>query len=150
MPLVMKTTRFGKIAYNTSQVLRLEQGLIGFNELKNYVMIKRVDKYQWLQSLDDGAIAFYIANPCELFPSYDIGEITKELLSVLDVADNGTRSLAVIISVNSANFEQSTVNLKAPLVFNKHTRKGTQIIVRDTKYYTRHKISDLEKGVLKV
>ena len=56
----VKTTRFSEIEVDEKDVIELPSGLIGFPELKSYVLLDH-DKdspFKWLQSLDDGAIAF--------------------------------------------------------------------------------------------
>ena len=63
--LKVKTTRFGDIEVKEDDVVKLPAGLIGFPELKRYVLLDH-DKdspFKWLQSLDDGAIAFVLINP---------------------------------------------------------------------------------------
>ena len=55
----VKTSRFGDIEVQEGDVIELPHGLIGFPELKKYVLLDH-DKdspFKWLQSLDDGAIA---------------------------------------------------------------------------------------------
>lgn len=138
----VKTTRFGEIEVKEADVINLPQGLIGFPELKEYIILDhdRESPFKWLQSLDDGAIAFVLINPLLFNPQYEV-EVTEAEVSDLDLTDEEDAIISVIITMPS-NPQNMTANLKAPLVFNLKNRKGKQIILNDNKYTTRHNIID--------
>jgi len=66
----VKTTRFGDIEIDEKDVITLPSGIIGFPELKQYVLLDhdQDSPFKWLQSLEDGAIAFVMINPMLLKP----------------------------------------------------------------------------------
>ena len=59
-----KTRIFGEIDIPQDKIITMEKGMIGFSELKNYTLIYNSEKendkksIMWLQSMDDGDIAF--------------------------------------------------------------------------------------------
>ena len=138
----VKTTRFGEIEVPELDVIELPLGLIGFPELKRYVLLDH-DKdspFKWLQSLEDGAIAFVLIDPLLFKPDY-IAEVTDAELTELEVKAEEDLVISVIVTVPS-NPQNMTANLKAPLIFNLKNRKGKQVILNTGTYNTRHNIVD--------
>ena len=122
--------------------LNLPSGLIGFPELKQYVLLDH-DKdspFKWFQSLEDGAIAFVLIDPLLFNPEY-VAEVTDAELAELDVQTEEDLVISVIVTVPS-NPQNMTANLKAPLIFNLKNRRGKQVILNTSSYTTRHNIME--------
>lgn len=138
----VKTTRFGEIEVKGEDLIELPSGLIGFPELKRYVLLDH-DKdspFKWLQSLDDGAIAFVLINPLLFKPEYTV-EVTEAEVSDLELKNEDDAVISVIITIPT-NPQNMTANLKAPLVFNLQNRKGKQLVLSNSAYTTRHNIME--------
>ncbi len=138
----VKTTRFGEIDVKTEDLIELPNGLIGFPELKRYVLLDH-DKdspFKWLQSLDDGAIAFVLINPLLFKPDYTV-EVTEAEVSDLELKAEEDAVISVIITIPT-NPQNMTANLKAPLVFNLTNRRGKQLVLSNSAYTTRHNIME--------
>ncbi|MFK7873929.1 MAG: flagellar assembly protein FliW [Oligoflexales bacterium] len=138
--LKVKTTRFGEIEVEEASMLELPHGLVGFPELKRYILLdhEQDSPFKWLQSLDDGAIAFVLMNPLLFKPDYSV-EVTDAEVSDLDLEDEADAVVSVIITMPN-NPQNMTANLKAPVVFNLKNRHGKQIILNDARYTTRHSV----------
>ena len=98
----VKTTRFGEIDVPEGDVIHLPSGLIGFPELKQYVLLDH-DKdspFKWFQSLEDGAIAFVLIDPLLFNPEY-VAEVTDAELAELDVQTEEDLVISVIVTVPS-------------------------------------------------
>jgi flagellar assembly factor FliW len=136
----VKTTRFGEIDVKDKDIVMLPNGLIGFPELKQYVILDHDEKspFKWLQSLDDGSIAFVLINPLLFKPEYTV-EVSEAEVADLEIKDEKDAVISVIVTMPS-NPQNMTANLKAPLVFNLKNRKGRQIILNNQEYTTRHNI----------
>ena len=136
-----KTTRFGEIEVLPQDVVTLPKGLIGFPELKDYVILDspdpKHDGIKWLQSLDDGQIAFLVTAPGRIKPDYTL-EATEAEVADLGLTSEEDATLAVILTVGTRGV---TANLKGPLVFSKTTRRGVQIIHPDRDYSTRYQVA---------
>jgi flagellar assembly factor FliW len=138
----VKTTRFGELEVKTNDVIELPAGLVGFPELKRYVLLDH-DKdspFKWLQSLDDGAIAFVLINPLLFKPDFTV-EVTEAEVSDLELKTEEDAVISVIITIPT-NPQNMTANLKAPLVFNLKNRRGKQLILSNSTYTTRHNIME--------
>lgn len=138
----VKTTRFGEIEVDDNDVIELPAGLIGFPELKKYILLDhdKESPFKWLQSLNDGAIAFVLINPLLFKPDYTV-EVTEAEVSDLSIESEDDAVISVIITMPS-NPQNMTANLKAPLIFNLKNRLGKQIILNSTEYTTRHNIME--------
>ena len=142
----IKTTRFDELEVSEDEIIELPAGLIGFPELKRYVLLDHDadSPFKWLQSLDDGAIAFVLINPLLFKPDYTV-EVSEAEISDLSLSDEEDAVISVIITMPS-NPQNMTANLKAPLVFNLKNRKGRQVILNNSDYTTRHNIMDEVKS----
>lgn len=138
----VKTSRFGEIDVQDSDTIELPHGLIGFPELKKYILLDH-DKdspFKWLQSLDDGLMAFVLINPLLFKPDYTV-EVSETEVSDLELKEEEDAVISVVITMPT-NPQNMTANLKAPLVFNLKNRKGKQIILNSSSYTTRHNIME--------
>jgi len=136
------TTRFGEIEVKDGEQLELPVGLIGFPELKRYVLLDhdKESPFKWLQSLDDGAIAFVLINPLLFKPDYTV-EVTEAEVADLEIKSEDDAVISVIITIPT-NPQNMTANLKAPLVFNLQNRRGKQLVLNQAAYTTRHNIME--------
>ena len=140
--LKVNTTRFSEIEVKEDDVITLPAGLIGFPELKKYVLLDhdKESPFKWLQSLDDPAIAFVLINPLLFRPDYVV-EVNEAEITELELSSEEDAVISVIITMPN-NPQNMTANLKAPLVFNLKNRKGRQIILNNPEYSTRHSIME--------
>lgn len=141
------TTRFfGDIDIADDKVITLEKGMIGFPDLRNFALIfdeeKGLDKSKimWLQSIDDGDIAFPVMVPNLVKEDYN-PVVNSEILSPLgELGDENTFILVTVTVPN--NPKDFTVNLKAPIVINTDNNKGIQVIAEED-YPVKYKVYDL-------
>ncbi len=138
--LKVTTTRFGDIDVKPEDLIQLPHGLIGFPELKKYVLLDhdKESPFKWLQSVDDGAIAFVLINPLMFKPDYMV-EVTEAEVLDLELKSEEEAVISVIITIPS-NPQNMTANLKAPLIFNLANRKGKQLVLNNAAYTTRHNL----------
>lgn len=121
----MLTMRFGNI--EPEHVFEFKSGLIGFPELQKFTLIKAEYKpFFWLQSLDDGTMAFLVCNPNVFFPEY-----------VLELPEIECKELLVVITMPMVA-SMATANLLAPIVLDTVKNTGTQVLNKG--YHTKHKI----------
>jgi len=129
------TRLFGTIDIEDEKIITLEGGMIGFPFLQKFTLIfdeekeKKATSIMWLQSMDEGAVAFPVMHPNEIKPDYN-PTVNDEMLAPLgELNDENTYVLVTVTA--AADAKETTVNLKAPIVINTDTRKGCQIIVED-------------------
>ena len=140
--ITINTSRFGVIEVEEAETIELPKGIIGFPELKKFILLdhEKDSPFKWLQSLEDAAIAFVLINPLLFKPDYTV-EVTELEVGDLGIEQEEDAVISVIITV-PANPKNMTANLKAPLIFNLKNRKGKQLILNDAALTTRHNILD--------
>lgn len=134
----VQTSRFGEIEVNDTDVVTLPEGLIGFPELTRYVLLDHDadSPFKWLQSVDDGAMAFVVMSPLTFRPDYTV-EVSEDEITVLKLNSAEDAVISVIVTI-PVDPKKMSANLKAPLIFNLKNRVGKQVIVKDPQYQTKH------------
>ena len=118
--------------------VRLPMGLLGFEQIKDYVLTVNPgeEPFAWLRVEDNTALAFVVIDPFVVLPDYrpDIPPADVEFLNLKNASD---ALLLGIVTVHGTN--QATVNLKGPVVINRHTHTGKQVIIANaTQYSVQH------------
>lgn len=124
-------------------MISLEGGIVGLSENTRFVLLDPEDdesSFRWLQSLDDPAIAFVVADPFDLFANYE-PEIPDEDLEILGINSPEDIALICVLTV-PGDIRSVTANLLAPIVVNVETRRGKQIILTNSSYRTKHRLFD--------
>jgi flagellar assembly factor FliW len=140
------TKAFGLIEVDEKQKIKIPEGLYGFEDYVEYVIMDAEKQpYYWLQSVDDRDIAFVLINPFLFRPDYELN-IPNE-----DLEDIGlkTPEKALIFSIVTISPDGSamTANLQGPLVINRDNMTGKQWILSDVRWKTRHDIVEELKNV---
>ena len=135
--MILKTKNFGEIEIDEKNIIHFPEGILGFEEEKQFVMIKDEDEqnpFQWLQSVQNPELAFVIINPFFVFPDYDIvlSKSVQEKLKIEDEKDVAVYSIVVV----PEDIEKMTVNLLGPIVININKKLGKQVILDDDRYTT--------------
>lgn len=142
-----ETTRFGTIDVKEESIVRIDKGMLGFENCKRYVLLedKPDTAVKWMQSVDDPSVAFMVINPNEFFPEYEI-ELTDEQAQSLDLTDPSES--AMFTTVTMARGEgKVTTNLVGPIIMNLRTMKARQIVLQDDRYCTKHIIGEQVSAV---
>ena len=142
----IETRIFGQIDIDDNKIITLEKGMIGFPELTRFALIydkEKKDKgfqISWLQSMDDGDIAFPVTDPFYVMKEYN-PSVSEEILAPLGELTEENVYVLVTVTVPK-KVEDFSVNLKAPIVINSDTNKGLQTIT-ESDYPVKYKIYHL-------
>lgn len=130
----VNTSRFGEIEVEEGVVVTMPDGMLGFGEIKQYVLIQHQDgsPFLWYQSVDEPNLAFLVLDPFTFFPDYQV-LLSQEDLDVLDCTSLGDLSVFVVVVVPD-NPEDMTANLRGPIVINADKRISRQIVLTDGRY----------------
>jgi flagellar assembly factor FliW len=124
------TTRFGTLSVPPQDELFFDQGLIGLEDCRRWVVLTDSENpaLGWLQSIEHGHIALGIVSPRRFVSDYQLRVDRGELQS-LELATEGDAEVAVIASRQTNGL---TLNLRAPLVINVGNRRGCQVVAKDS------------------
>lgn len=127
--MYVMTTRFGNVPIEPTDVLRFDQGLIGMEMCREWVLLadNTNSALAWLQSLDRAEVALAVVSPRRFVKDYQVR------ISTRDVAPLGAataRDLQVLAILNRHD-DTLTLNLKAPIVVNLITSRGRQVVAKN-------------------
>ena len=145
--MLIETDRFGSIEIDSDDVIIMVDGILGFEDIKRYVLINHRQEgelFQWLQAVDRSDLAFVVVRPEEIFRDYEL-EVGSEDLKKLGVEDVKDLIIYTITVIPHNNPQEMTVNLKAPVVINPRNNLADQMIVSTEGYTLRHRIFNEEE-----
>lgn len=128
---IISTFQFGKIEVEERHIFHFEEGVLGFENLHDYVLIseEETNPFKWLLSLEETAIGFPLLSPWHIDLEYDPRlkiDYDKEVVMVVVTLENEKGMM--------------TANMKAPLVFDVKDQQGKQVILPSDKYSPSHVI----------
>jgi flagellar assembly factor FliW len=121
--------QIGEIDYLSDHVFTFAEGLIGFEGLRSFVVINdaEAEPFRWLVSIEDEDICFPLLDPKFVMPDYEaINKFSKK------------HTVAVVASLKEL-IEESTVNLRSPILFDAIRRTGQQVILPDERFAVQQK-----------
>lgn len=122
-------------ALTRCDAVRMPNGMLGFEEIKDYVLTNNPGEhpFAWLQVQDNSSLAFVVIDPFVALPDYqpDIPQADVEFLKLKQADD------ALLLGIVTIHDEQrATVNLKGPIVINRHTHIAKQVIIANAAAYS--------------
>jgi flagellar assembly factor FliW len=123
----VETIELEPLAVRSENIVHLPLGLLGFERIKRYVLLENPHEapFRWLQVLGDASLAFLVIPPTQIFPDYE-PDIAAEDVELLQLASSEDALLLNIVTLRGKN--RATVNLKGPIVVNRSTLVGKQIV----------------------
>ena len=121
---------FGLIEIMPETIIDMIQPVYGFESSKRYTLISDEEigtDLVWFQSIEEKDVCFVLANPTRFVPNLDIqlssGDLNTVQANTLEEVD-----LLCIVSLGDT-FEESTLNLKSPILLNSKNNQGAQLIL---------------------
>lgn len=142
----MTTRIFGEIEVDDAKVLTFENGIVGFPDLKHFVLLHDEEKgdkagIRFLQSVEEPAFAMPVMDPLIVKEDYN-PEVEDELLK--PVGDISHENVLVLVTVTvPSDLTKMSVNLQGPIVINVDERKACQIIIEHGDYPVKFPIYEI-------
>ena len=103
--------------------------------MKNYLLIANPEEqpFRWLQVKDNASLAFIVVDPFLVVPDYhpDIPQVDIDFLGISSPED---AALLNIVTLHGAN--RATINLKGPVIVNRQTGVGKQVILANASEFS--------------
>jgi flagellar assembly factor FliW len=111
-------------------LVRLPSGILGFEQHKEYMLLANPNEMPFA---DSASLAFVVINPFLVMPDYapDIPDSDAEFLGLKEPNDARLFNIVTLRPHNHA-----TVNLKGPIVINRHTHIAKQVIISNASNYS--------------
>ncbi|MGC9034255.1 MAG: flagellar assembly protein FliW [Verrucomicrobiia bacterium] len=119
-------------------IITLPLGLLGFEQTKRYMLIADPDEapFMWLQMVDEPRKSFIVIQPNTFLEKYE-PELSDEDVRFLGLTSPEDAVVLNIVTVRGQN--NATVNLKGPIVINRNTLIGKQVVpLNATDYSVQH------------
>lgn len=125
--------RFGEIEYDEHNLLSFPQGLIGFEELRHFVVIPNDTDSPlfWIQSVEDGKVALPLIAPDSFFADYQV-PITDATRQILDIDAQAEVFVLAVATVHPDH--KVTLNLAAPILFAPQTNRAVQVVLEGSAF----------------
>ncbi|RPF54359.1 flagellar assembly protein FliW [Aquisalibacillus elongatus] len=136
----INTVHFGEIELDESKIINFENGIPGFPIQKEFALIdiEGNPTFQVLQAIHNEELAFIVTDPFLIYKDYEF-DLDDQVLEQLDLHTNEHLVIRCMITVQQP-FEQSTINLKAPIIINKQKKAAKQVVLNEEQYTTTHPI----------
>jgi len=130
----LSTNNFGNLSIEKENIITFEQGLLGFEELKQFAIIDVEEclPFEWLVSVEDPIVAFPILNPTLFFSDYK-PSLPKDDLALLDIKKEKDVETFCIVTLGKKP-EDVTLNLKGPILINMKNKMGKQVVLAEDYY----------------
>lgn len=149
--MLIKTKCFGEVDIAEDKIIHFEQGLLGFEDFKDYTLLFDSEKdasaaktIMWLQSMEEPAFALPVVDPFILSEKYD-PVVEDELIEPLGKIAEDDLLILVTLTVPS-DLTKMTANFKAPIIINAGSLKGVQLIAENEDYLVKQPIYDILKA----
>jgi flagellar assembly factor FliW len=115
-------------------IIQFPLGLLGFERVKKYVLLANPqhDPFMWLRMVEGDKKAFLIISPFLVMRDYQ-PDIPSDDVAFLELAEPADTFVFNICTLHGPG--RATINLKGPLVINRHTLVGKQIIPNNAAQY---------------
>ena len=113
------TQQFGEIEFETEHVVNFSSGIIGFEDLKSYVLIKTEDElFYWLNSVEKPEVCFPMVGIRVIDEAFPI-EKNYEAFGIVTLNKDPLKI---------------TINLKSPVYLNQDEKIGYQKVLSESNY----------------
>ncbi|NJP37056.1 flagellar assembly protein FliW [Alkalicoccus luteus] len=135
----IETKYSGTVDINEANITVFPSGIPSFEAEKQFVLLPFAEEtgpFYILQSVATAELAFIVMNPFTFFPDYEV-ELSDQTLEALHVSAEEDVSLFVMLTLKDS-WQDSSANLRGPIVINHETRLGRQIVLAESSYSTKH------------
>jgi flagellar assembly factor FliW len=136
-PLAMSSV--AELDITKTLTVQLPLGLLGFERIKTYSLITKADQepFCWLSVPHGDDLAFLVVPPNLVLPDY-APDLSDEDVDFLEIRHPNDALVLNIVTLKSDG--SATVNLKGPIVINRHTMIGKQVVLSQSSYAIKHPI----------
>ena len=122
-----------------SNEIILPQGIIGFGAYKRAELLYMPDHlpFLWMKLHGPEMLQFIVIEPGGIVPGYE-PELFDEDALQLDLHDSSEAMILNIVTLQRQHPVEATVNLIGPIVVNRRTRIGRQLVISNYSRFSAH------------
>ena len=121
------TRDLGEIEFDEKDIVTFTGPIFGFEKYRRFVFLYQeeiVENFIWLQSVEEPELCFILVQP-DLITDHYQPQLPKEAKTLLG---DGDWMCWLIVSLREP-FQDSTVNLRSPIVVNPELRQAAQFVL---------------------
>jgi flagellar assembly factor FliW len=123
----IRTKPYGEIEVDEKQRLHFPEGIIGFEGIDDYFMIdSKEGPFYWLQSAQYPELAFLLINPRIFLDEYKLQVRGSDIQRLQIESDEDLLDFAIVTVPEDP--EKISANLMGPVIINRKTKVGFQVI----------------------
>lgn len=139
--VTIESQALGPVTVSADRIITFESGLPGFPDERRYALVNDHLKspFYCLQSVDNPALSFVVAEPTALVPDYR----PKNGVSTLqDLRAGSVEDLQVLVTLTIpiGRPREMTANLMSPLLINPEQGLGKQVVIDKPHYSHQHPV----------
>lgn len=134
----IETKYHGEIRVIEKEIIHFAGGIPGFLTEKQFIILPLTDDgiFFTMQSVNTPELAFVITNPFLFHKDYDF-TLEDSVVKQLGIEKPEDVEVYNILTLQDP-FQQSTINLQAPVVINRKNKQAKQVILNNENYKTKH------------
>lgn len=128
----LMTDSIGEIEYSEENVIKFADGIPGFEECKDFVLV--LSEYpelpfHYLQSVERADVVLVVTNPFLFVDNYDFN-IEDEIVEDLEIETPQDLLVYSVVTIPK-KVKYATINLTAPIIVNIKNNRGRQIVLEE-------------------
>ncbi len=131
----VETYLFGAVEANPENFITFPNGLVGFENSKQFMLAHEDGKGDpasfTLQSVEDPALAFQIADPTGSCFNFELALTDAEIAALQNPAPEDVAVMLVLFRQQSGDEQKMSANFRAPLIINTKARLGIQKVIEN-------------------
>lgn len=126
--------------------ITLTQGLLGLEHYSKFELkpFEEGTPFYTMQSLESAELSLIVMDPALLVEDYAF-DLSDDDVAELAIQDPDDVMVMVVMTIPE-NPQEMTANLLGPLVFNKKSKKGKQIVLHGSDWPVRYRVFQAEKA----
>ncbi|WP_291580720.1 flagellar assembly protein FliW [Clostridium sp. UBA6640] len=135
----LNSKHHGVINYSEEDIIFFKNGLPGFEDLKKFIIfpLKDNDSFSVIHSIEED-LGIILISPFMVKENYEF-KLKENIVEELKIKEPNEVMIYTTVTLNS-NIEKITANLKAPIVINRFSKLGKQIIIDNESYKIKEPI----------
>ncbi|MEA3213593.1 MAG: flagellar assembly factor FliW [Chthoniobacter sp.] len=143
--MILEAETTGTRSLDPGARIRLPAGMVGLPEATEFELVTSEDSLplMWLRSTGAERLSFPVVEPGPFVPNYEL-ELNDADAEILGAAALNTSPLVLtVLTVKSMAPQKATINLIGPIVINRQTLVGKQVLLANyERYSVEHPIID--------
>lgn len=138
--MIVQSARLGALHIVDKDIITFQTGILGFPESESYVWVQSIEPnlpIECLQCTKNADLTFIVVDPFLFAPEYEF-DLSDEVKQNLNISSKEQVVVRVILTARSDN--NTTVNLRAPLIMNTSNNHAAQIILDGPQYQLQYPI----------